>query len=250
MKGKDMTQPTLLFLHTSPVHVATFERLVAECVIDPASVALEHVVDESLLQEAREQGGVTPALRARIECYVEEGVEHGASVIVCTCSTIGASVEEYSDQVPVTVMRVDRAMAEEAVRQGECILLVAALESTLAPTRELLLDAARRAGKAIDIVELLCREAWAHFERGDQQAYLGEIATQLRAHAHEADVVVLSQASMAGVSDLCPDLGLPMLTSPRLGTLAALHAYQARQEQAASNREPEHDARREEAPQQ
>lgn len=243
-----MTQSTLLFLHTSPVHIATFERLVAEYTAEPANVTIEHMVDESLLQEAREQGGVTPALRARIERYVDEGVERGASVIVCTCSTIGAGVEEYSDQV--TVMRVDRAMAEEAVRQGERILLVAALESTLAPTRELLLDAARRAGKAIDIVELLCREAWAHFERGDQQAYLDEIATQLRAHAHEADVVVLSQASMAGVSDLCPDLGLPMLTSPRLGTLAALHAYKARQEQAASNSEPEHDARREEASQQ
>lgn len=244
-----MTQPALLFLHTSPVHVATFERLVAESVIDPANVTVEHVVDESLLQEAREQGGVTPALRARIERYIDEGVERGASVIVCTCSTIGASVEACADRVPAKVMRVDRAMAEEAVRQGERILLVAALESTLAPTRELLLDAAHQAGRSIDIVELLCGEAWAHFERGDQQGYLGEIATQLRVHAHEADVVVLSQASMAGVSDMCSDLGLPMLTSPRLGTLAALHTYQARQEQTASNREPEHNARREEASQ-
>jgi hypothetical protein len=148
-------------------------------------------------------------------------------VVLCTCSTIGGCAEELGRTADAPVLRVDRAMAERAIALGPRILVAAALASTLKPTRALLLDAAARAGKAVQLSELLCDAAWERFERGDQPGYLAAIAERLRAAAVSADAIVLAQASMAGAADLCADLPIPILSSPRLGLEAALRAYYA-----------------------
>ena len=212
---------TLAFLHTSPVHIATFDRLLAE--IDP-SVAARHIVDESLLDEARAAGAITPALEQRIATALRDASAPDGAVVLCTCSTIGGSAEAAGTRAGRVVLRVDRPMAEHAVALGDRILVAAALSSTLAPTRALIEDAARAAGKPIELRELLCETAWAFFERGDPAGYAQAIAEALRVGARDAEVIVLAQASMAAAAPLCADLGIPILSSPRLGLEAALAA--------------------------
>src|SRR5215217_9599704 len=185
---------TLAFLHTSPVHIATFDRLLAE--IDP-SVTARHIVDESLLNEARAAGEITPALEQRIAVALHDASAPDDAVVLCTCATIGGSAEAAGARAGQVVLRVDRPMAERAVALGRRILVAAALESTLTPTRALILDAARVAGKPIELRALLCEQAWAFFERGDLAGYAQAIAQQLHAGAQDADVIVLAQASMA-----------------------------------------------------
>jgi len=216
---------TLAFLHTSPVHIATFDRLLAE--ISPG-VAARHMVDESLLDEARAVGAITPALEQRIAAALHAASGSDAAVVLCTCSTIGGSAEAAGTRVGRVVLRVDRPMAERAVALGGRILVAAALASTLAPTRVLILDAARAAGKPIELRELLCESAWPFFERGDLAGYAQAIGDRLRLGASDADVIVLAQASMAVAAPLCADLGIPILSSPRLGLEAALAAVSKR----------------------
>src|SRR6478752_942539 len=103
---------TLAFLHTSPVHIATFDRLLAE--IDPGVVA-RHIVDESLLDEARAAGEITPALEQRIAAALRDASGPDGAVVLCTCSTIGGSAEAAGSRVGRVVLRVDRPMAERAV---------------------------------------------------------------------------------------------------------------------------------------
>jgi hypothetical protein len=212
---------TLAFLHTSPVHIATFDRLLAE---SGTGVVARHIVDESLLDEARAAGAITPALEQRIAAVLRDASAPDGAVVLCTCSTIGGSAEEAGARAGGVVLRVDRPMAERAVALGDRILVAAALASTLAPTRALIQDAARAAGKPIELRELLCEPAWAFFERGDLAGYAQAIANQLRADAGDAEVIVLAQASMAAAAPLCADLGVPILSSPRLGLEAALAA--------------------------
>jgi hypothetical protein len=215
---------TLAFLHTSPVHIATFDRLLAE--ID-SSVTARHMVDESLLNEARAAGEITPALEQRIAKALHDASAPDGAVVLCTCSTIGGYAEAAGMRAGDVVLRVDRPMAERAVALGDRILVAAALASTLAPTRALIVDAARAANKPIELCALLCESAWAFFERGDLAGYAHAIAKELRAAADTADVIVLAQASMAAAAPLCEDLGVPILSSPRLGLEAALAAYYA-----------------------
>jgi hypothetical protein len=215
---------TLTFLHTSPVHIATFDRLLGELAPD---LPVRHVVDESLLSEARAAGAITPDLEQRIDATIRGAIEQDASVVLCTCSTIGGCAEDVGRKTNAPVLRVDRAMAERAIALGPHILVAAALASTLAPTRALLLDAAERAGQIVRISEVLCDSAWAHFEQGDQASYIAAIADCLRGAAGGADVIVLAQASMADAAALYADLPIPILSSPRLGLQAALQVYEA-----------------------
>ena len=215
----------LIFLHTSPVHIATFDRLLAE--IDPG-IPVQHMVDEGLLREARAVGGISPELAGRVTQTVLRAAANDAAVIVCTCSTIGGCAEQASQQADCPVVRVDRAMADQAVRLGELIIVVAALASTLTPTRHLLMDVAQRSAKRIHIIEVLCQSAWTKFERGDHAGYIQDIAQCLRKSAKTGDVIVLAQASMADAARMCADLTIPILSSPRLGLEAAINLYYQR----------------------
>ena len=220
-------QPILAFLHTSPVHIPTFENLTQAQA--PHTPTL-HRVEENLLAQARAEG-ITPALETQVQRVLLELVAQGATVIVCTCSTLGASAE--TAQVGCPVLRVDRAMAQKALLLGEEILIVAALASTLEPTRNLFLEVAnstdqkteQNAEQKVELLELWCQNAWTKFEAGDKIGYLQEIAQEITRGVIQhprVDVVVLAQASMIGAEKYCPEVQIPILSSPLLGVQAAL----------------------------
>lgn len=207
------------FLHTSEVHVSSFEQLLRQ--VAPG-VGAVHVVDAGLLERAR-SAGADQRLRAGILERLHELADAGAGVIVCTCSTLGAEVEALTSRVGVPVLRVDRPLAEAAVRAGRRVALVAALSSTLAPSRRLLEECAAAAATDTVVVEAPCLEAWALFEASDQAGYAARIAEHVTelAGRGEADVVVLAQASMAPAVELLTDLEVPVLSAPGLAVLRA-----------------------------
>src|SRR5262245_45109369 len=109
---------TLTFLHTSPVHIERFEALMAQLA---PGVPVRHLVDESLLQDARERG-ITPDLAQRVQAIVTEAAPQ-AKVILCTCSTLGGCAEQIGELAGHRVIRVDRPMAEKAVSIGQRIIV-------------------------------------------------------------------------------------------------------------------------------
>ena len=214
-------QSHLAFLHTTPVLIDTFDRLVAEAATE---LPVRHIVEEGFLTEAREKG-ISRDLDGRIQGRIGAAIEEGASVVLCTCSTIGASAECANDSTDGIVVRVDRPMAEKAVDIGSRIIVAAALESTLAPTRNLILEVASTRNKRIDLIEVLCDNAWSRLEDGDNEGYFSEIARKLKERASEGDVIVLAQASMAGAANLCPEISIPILSSPEIGFQHALKLW-------------------------
>jgi len=209
----------IAFLHTSPVHVDTFERLVHQT--DP-SVAVEHVVNESLLTDAQQLGLDDPRVVRRVHDAMEQAASCGAPLVVCTCSTIGGVVERMPTGGRFVASRIDRAMADYAAMLGPRILLVAALQSTLAPTTLLLEQSAFSMGVDVEIEPLLIANAWPHFLDGDRAAYIETIAAGICAAQPVAHVIVLAQASMAPVADALRGLGIDILSSPGLGVRRAV----------------------------
>jgi hypothetical protein len=209
----------LAFLHTAQVHVPTFERLVRR--IEPG-LRVRHVVREELLADARVVGVDDAGLVSRVHEAMHEAASEGAKVVVCTCSTIGAIAERTPTGDAFRALRIDRAMADQAVRTGPRVLIAAALESTLAPTKALVLSAAQDAGIAVQPAVLFVEDAWPHFEAGDSVRYIETLASAIRAASAEADVVVLAQASMAPVADALANLGIDVLSSPAPGTAHAV----------------------------
>jgi hypothetical protein len=119
-------------------------------------------------------------------------------------------------------MRIDRAMADSAVKQGRRILVAAALESTLAPTLELLRGSAGSIGPDVQLAPLLVKDEWKCFETGEREDYISAVADAIQAGSDGFDVVVLAQASMAPVAGRCGNIGIPILSSPRIGVETAV----------------------------
>jgi aspartate/glutamate racemase len=205
---------TIGFLHTSPAHVTTFDRLVADASVGAAVVTL---VDESLLARARTLGPDHPTVVGGVRAAIDALAGGGADTIVCTCSTIGAVAEAVGDELDRRVVRVDRPMAERAVElAGDVagrVLVVAALANTVGPTRDLIASIAAERGASIEVQVRVVAGAWSRFEADDHDGYLAAIAGALEAGADDCDVVVLAQASMADAADRV-DIGVPVLSSP------------------------------------
>lgn len=213
----------IAFLHTSPVHIPTFEALMQE--VAPA-LRIGHVVREDLLIEAQRDGLEDPSVIAHIHQAMTDTSATGALVVVCTCSTLGGIAETIETGGSFTPARIDRAMADRAVSQGCPVLIVATQESTIAPTTALLQSSAERHGITCLIQRLVVPDAWTHFITGDNDRYIEVIVRAVRQAATPSSIVVLAQASMAAAAPALASAGITALSSPRLGVEYAvgLHA--------------------------
>ncbi|MFZ6743362.1 aspartate/glutamate racemase family protein [Undibacterium sp. JH2W] len=220
-------QKTLAFLHTSPVHIATFDALVRDMA---PGLNLHHHVDAGLLIAAQQSGVADPHVIQRIQSAMQEAAASGADMVVCTCSSIGGVAERMCGASGLQTARIDRAMADRAVTQGPRVLLVAALETTLLPTAELLQESATALNQPLVISNLLVADAWAHFLQGNSDAYrlaiVHAVRQRVQDEAAEIDVIVLAQASMAAAAPDLAELGKEVLSSPRLGVAHVLSLLQ------------------------
>ena len=117
------------------------------------------------------------------------------------------------------VIRVDAAMAEQAVSRGRKVGVLATLSTTLAPTVDLVRRKAAEAGRDIELVEHLCEGAFEAVMAGDGATHdriVGEAITQ---SMRGVDAIVLAQASMARVVGALPPEAIPapVFSSPELG---------------------------------
>jgi Asp/Glu/hydantoin racemase len=218
--GGSSARPTLALLHTvlslPPVFAALAEELLPE-------TDLFHIVDESLLTVTRKTGALTAVTRRRVLGYLESAAEAGADLVLVTCSSIGPAVDAAREFVSVPVLRVDEAMADEAVRLGTRVGVIATLTTTLEPTAALVERRARVTGKDVEVVTHVCNGAFDALQAGDRDRHDELVSEGVRRLAAEVDVIVLAQASMARVVESMSDheRAMPILSSPRLGVTRA-----------------------------
>lgn len=207
---------TLALLYTVAGLIPTFQQLCKE--ILPETNCF-NVLDESLLKNTIRDGRLMPATARRAIGYIAGAEEAGADAVLVTCSSIGRAAEQARALVEVPVIRVDEAMADQAVRQGTRIGVIATLPTTLEPTAALIAARAQAAQRSVQVVSHLCDGAFAALGRGDTARHDALVAEGLRRLAGEVDVIVLAQASMARVADALPpaERPVPILTSPRSG---------------------------------
>jgi Asp/Glu/hydantoin racemase len=133
-----------------------------------------------------------------------------------TCSSIGAGVRVAQEVFDFPVLRVDDAMAEEAVRLGSTIGVLATLRTTLEPTVNLLRETAAAQARDIKIVRRLCDGAFDAVISGDNETHDDIVLAELARLTEQVEVVVLAQASMARVVACIPPEArkIPILSSP------------------------------------
>jgi len=115
------------------------------------------------------------------------------------------------------VVRIDEAMAGQAVARGEKVGVAATVRTTLEPTLRLLRASAAAAGRTVAFEPLLVDAAFQRLAAGDREGHDRLLAVALEELAGRNYVVVLAQASMARVLPSLPDsLQGRFLSSPRL----------------------------------
>jgi aspartate/glutamate racemase len=196
--------------------VAVFNGLAKEVMPD---IEIVHLVDEHLLKDVIATGKFRSTAGKRLGTLASFAEESGAEAVMLTCSTVGAVIGEARKYVNVPFFRVDEAMADEAVKQGVRIGVIATLYTTVGPTSGLVRDRAALRKKDVQVETLLCKGAWEALSRGDTAAHDRIVMDDLKSLMSRSDVVVLAQASMARVADQIPtaERKVPILSSPRLG---------------------------------
>ncbi|UGA56742.1 hypothetical protein [Vibrio sp. VB16] len=216
MKKFDIT-----FLHTDEIHINNFQLLIDELAPE---LTTHHIVNESLLLHAQKYGvdsTLTESLNALLLPLSEQ-----SRLLLCTCSSIGSVVEKMSFNNDCSFQRIDRAMANDAVEKYQNILVVAALESTIEPTKTLLEESCIAKNRQPSVDLIMVKEAWSYFLSGQQDRYLMAIVDAVQQKQEDYDAVILAQASMAAASTK-GTFSIPVLSSPKLGIIHALDTIDA-----------------------
>lgn len=194
----------LILFHTAESNIAVFDEAAREAGIDRP---LRHMLRDDLLRAAEDAGSLTDEVRA--DCR-EAMLAAGGGEMVCTCSTIGPAADDLAAD-GAAVRRVDRALAEAALRTGNRIAVLFAVETTEGPTRNLFEAVAASMNPAARIEMIHVPGAWDTFRSGDAEGYFRKIADCIDRLEPGYDVIALAQASMAPAARLSQR---DVLTSP------------------------------------
>lgn len=202
-------------LHTAESNIAVFDAALHTTGL--AGVELHHEVRADLLAAAEREGRLMPEIASRT-AEVLRGLCVEADVVLLTCSTLGPAAVD----APVPILRVDAALAAEAVKGGGRVVALCAVETTVEPTRLLFEAAARTTGA--EVVVRVVAGAWEAFKASNRDVYLTMIAHAASEAAQSgAARVALAQASIAGACDLI-HTGIRPLNNPVTGLAAAVKA--------------------------
>ncbi len=206
---------TLVLVHTVAPLIDEFTRL---CDTVLPRVKTFHILDEPLLERITRRGGSGPTDMQRLTGHIAVAVSIDADAVLVTCSTTSMLVDAVRGDFTIPVVKIDEAMAAEAVMAGPRVALIATNHTTLQPSKALILAEAARAGREVDITAVIVADALSALLGGDDEAHDRLVAQAIADAAVGADVVVLAQASMARACALAADatVRVPVLSSPEL----------------------------------
>lgn len=121
-----MNKKKLGLVHTSATLVPVFAALCGEKL---PGVEVFNIADDSVVKGIIAAGSLTPTIARRVRGCLESAELAGADYIMVTCSSIGPAVEA-AELIGVPVLRVDQPMADQAVRTGRRIGVIATLRTT------------------------------------------------------------------------------------------------------------------------
>jgi Asp/Glu/hydantoin racemase len=209
----------VVMIHTSFVSVDYLNGLFRELV---PGVKVHNIVDDSLLDEITRNGGVTKAVAARYCTYALQAQSLGADLIFNQCSSAGPAADIAAGLVDVPILKIDLAMAEEAVTKGSRIAVVGTVESTMKPSTEIVRSAALRMGKTATVTPYLVEGALdVLMKENNREKHNKLVLDKVEQIIPSSDVIVFAQGSMVALSDAIAGLPIPVLTSPRSGVLRA-----------------------------
>jgi Asp/Glu/hydantoin racemase len=220
---------TLALIHTSFIFVKVdplIDHLLAEILPD---VRLIHILDDSLLADVMKANHVTPDVTRRVCAYIQAAETAGANAALSLCSSLGPAIDTARKLVNIPVLKIDEAMAEEAVAAAKKIGVLATVESTLTPTLDLVRSKIETSGRrSVEVHARLVPNALQILLSGNRERHDQLIIEAARQLAPQVDILLLAQGSMTRLaSQLTEETGCRVLSSPRSGISQARQALES-----------------------
>lgn len=204
-------------IHTTMTMVEPTKTLFAEHL---PHVRLINIVDESLIQDVIKNGAVTKAVKKRLINYYYSAVDANADIIFNTCSSVGEVATMARNFIPIPIVKIDEAMAVEAVSEYQRIGVIATLATTLEPTCTMIKAKALEMNREMSIVKGLATGAFEAISSGDTHTHDAIVLRTVLEMVDVCDAFVLAQGSMARmVNMLTEKTGKPIYSSPLSGML-------------------------------
>ncbi|MFL9942370.1 aspartate/glutamate racemase family protein [Paraburkholderia graminis] len=212
---------TIVVIHTGPVTVQPIKEQISEQIPEARVI---NIMDDSLLNDVRAAGHLTPEVASRIHSYMANAQAMRADIILNACSSVGEAVDSVRKFVSTPIVKIDEAMAEQASSIGRRIGVVATVPTTLEPTVRLIKKKAGELGRDIEVAERIAEGAFDALLAGDAAKHDEIVKSTISALAASVDVVVLAQVSMARLVPQLKDVRVPVLASPRSGVASLKRA--------------------------
>lgn len=206
-----MKNPHVCILQTS---FAKREDTIAFLKEQVPGVQVEFITDSTLLADVRANKGPSQSVIDRMVLYAKAAELSGADLIVNSCSTVGEVADIYAKEVNIPVMKVDFPMAQEAVRLGTKIALIATVETTLGPSQRLIEKIGREQGKKMECTQYLQNAAWDALQAGRPEEHNRILMENIRELDKKGyDAIVMAQVSMRALLPDLEDVKTPLLCS-------------------------------------
>lgn len=173
-----------------------------------------NILDDRLLSDADERGGLDDALRARMTRLIDHALAEGADGVLLTCSLYGPVATGTRRDVPV--LAPDEAAFREIAASGyDRVLVVASFDGAKEDSIERLETELRAAGSSTVVTGIAVPEAMAATKAQDAEALRAALIAACLPLAPTVDAVFLAQYSLAPAArDLAAAIGIPVLSGP------------------------------------
>lgn len=190
----------LVLIHT----VNWFMDLIVKPFVGPMmerhpDLEIINILDDSLLADTVKEGDMPPEVARRIVSYACNAELAGADAIMLTCTSVNKASALSRELIKTPMFNIDEPMAKAAVEAGSKIGIIASVPTSPNGTKRLLYEAAKAAGKEIELKVVINEAAFSALMSGNTEEHNRIIHMEMDKLAAEVDVIVLGQISLARI---------------------------------------------------
>jgi Asp/Glu/hydantoin racemase len=227
---KALSKKTLGIIHSTFFTAAIVQPFLDELL--PEAQVL-HFADDSIQRDnlAAEVGTIPKNSFFKFTTYAHFLQEAGADLIMLGCSTFNQAVEFARPMITTPMLQIDRPMMDLAVQTGERIGLLTTLPSTIPASERLLRQAAREAGRNVEIKTVLCAGAFQMLRQGNSSKHNELLLEEIEKLIASVDCICMAQISMSILERSLTGTKVPVLNSGRTGFAKAREILESLTEQ-------------------
>ena len=182
-------------------------------------VEIMHLGDDTIQRDnlAAPVGTIPKVNFFKFATYCHFLEEAGVDLIMLGCSTFNQAAEHARPMINTPILNIDRPMMDLAVQQGKRVGLLGTLPSTMPSSERLLREAAADAGKEVEVVPVLCAEAFKILREGNPAKHNEILLEAIDSLSKQVDAIVMAQVSMSVLEKELTSTRVPVYNSGRTG---------------------------------